>query len=204
MSRISAVMTRIQEIENKIASLSPPQVPVLTPNAPTPNNSASQHFDPASPNAPSPNKPFDVMLAKIGGNVSFRPIGGAAYPPNIDALIAKYSQQNGLEPNIVRALIQQESSGDPRALSVKGAQGLMQLMPETAKAYGVTNGFDPEQNIAAGTRHFAGLMREFGGDLEKALAAYNAGSAAVKRHNGIPPYSETQNYVRRILQNAGR
>ncbi len=200
MSNIAAVMARIQEIETKIASLSPPQVPVMTPNAPTPN---TKDLIP-NPQSPIPSKPFDVMLAKVGGNVSFRPIGGAAYTPQIDTLIEKYARQNGLEPNIVRALIQQESSGNPRAVSVRGAQGLMQLMPATARAYGVTDAFDPEQNISAGTRHFAGLLRGFGGSMEKALAAYNAGSEAVKRFDGVPPFHETQNYVRRILQNAGR
>ncbi|GEM_PF-3495493 len=200
MSSISAVMTRIQEIQNRIASFSSPHIPVATPqkpNAPMPHR-------PTDPIAQRPNAPFDVMLAKVGGNVSFRPIGGAANPPQIDGLIEKYAQQNKLEPNVVRALIQQESSGNPRAVSAVGAQGLMQLMPQTARAYGVTDPFDAEQNIAAGTRHFAGLLREFGGDLAQALAAYNAGSAAVKKYNGVPPYAETQNYVRRIMQNVGR
>jgi soluble lytic murein transglycosylase-like protein len=200
MSNISAVMTRIQEIQTRIASLSPPHIPVTTPNAAKPG---SQNLTPITQNL-KPNAPFDVMLAKVGGNVSFRPIGGAAFAPSIDGLIEKYAQQNGLEPKVVRALIQQESSGNPRAVSAVGAQGLMQLMPPTARAYGVTDAFDPEQNIAAGTRHFAGLLREFGGDMSRALAAYNAGSAAVKKYNGVPPYAETQNYVRRIMQNVGR
>lgn len=202
MSSISAVMTRIQEIQSRIASFSPPHIPIPTsqsPNNPitqSPNHLTTQHL--------KPNEPFDVMLAKVGGNVSFRPIGGAAFVPQIDTLVEKYAQKNGLEPSIVRALIQQESSGNPRAVSAVGAQGLMQLMPQTGRAYGVTDPFDPEQNIAAGTRHFAGLLREFGGDMSQALAAYNAGSAAVKKYNGVPPYAETQNYVRRIMQNVGR
>jgi soluble lytic murein transglycosylase-like protein len=211
MSNISAVMNRIQEIETRIASLSPPHLPTLQGTGNGGQGTVNTAFNAQRPHDPmtqhlTPNKPFDVMLAKIGGGVSFRPIGGAAFKPDLEGLIAKYAGQNGLSPEIVRALIQQESSGDPHAVSAAGAQGLMQLMPATGRAYGVTNPFDPEQNIAAGTRHFAGLLREFGGDMEKALAAYNAGSGAVKRHNGVPPYAETQNYVRRILQmaNGGR
>ena len=105
---------------------------------------------------------------------------------------------------MVRALIQQESSGNPNVTSASGAQGLMQLMPQTAAGFGVRDPFDPEQNISAGTRYLAGLLREFNGDVEKTLAAYNAGPAAVRKANGIPAFPETQDYVRRIKQMMGR
>ena len=113
-------------------------------------------------------------------------------------MAAKYAQQNNLDPEMVRAVIQQESGGDPTSESAAGARGLMQLMPTTAAGFGVRDAFDPEQNIRAGTRYLAGLLREFGGDIDKTLAAYNAGPAAVKKAGGIPPFPETQQYVRRI------
>jgi soluble lytic murein transglycosylase-like protein len=99
---------------------------------------------------------------------------------------------------VVRAVVQQESSGNTREVSAAGAQGLMQLMPETGKMYGVTDPFDPEQNIAAGTRHLSNLMREFKNDLPTALAAYNAGSGAIRKAGGIPNYPETKDYIRKI------
>ena len=144
--------------------------------------------------------PFSSLLATIGGNLQLRPLGTGAGPfsPEIEQMAAKYAAQNNLDPEMVRAVIQQESSGDPTLVSAAGAQGLMQLMPSTAAGFGVQNAFDPEQNIKAGTRYLAGLLREFGGDTDKALAAYNAGPGAVKKANGIPPFPETQHYVRRI------
>jgi soluble lytic murein transglycosylase-like protein len=123
----------------------------------------------------------------------------ADFKPQVEALIQKYAAQNGLKPELVRAVIQQESSGNPHCVSVAGAVGLMQLMPSTARGLGVSDPFDPEQNVAGGTKYLAGLLREFDGDLPKSLAAYNAGPAAVRKHGGIPPFAETQNYVRRIM-----
>ena len=99
------------------------------------------------------------------------------------------------------ALIQQESGFNQNAISKTGAQGLMQLMPSTAKSMGVTNAFNPSQNIEGGVKYLKGLLDRFNGNTILALAAYNAGPNAVKEHNGIPPYKETQNYVRNILKN---
>ena len=118
----------------------------------------------------------------------------ADYAPQIGAAAAKY----GVDPKIVSAVMQAESGGNPNAVSRTGAQGLMQLMPSTARAVGVANPFDPAENIDGGTRQIASLLSEFGGDLDLALAGYNAGSGAVKRFGGIPPYPETQHYVRKI------
>jgi soluble lytic murein transglycosylase-like protein len=146
--------------------------------------------------------PFPVMLAQANGQVQLQAIGPHVGPftPQIESLIARHSVANGLDPAVVRAVVQQESGGNPRDVSAAGAQGLMQLMPDTGKMYGVTDAFDPEQNIAAGTRHLSNLMREFNNDLPTALAAYNAGSGAVRKAGGIPNYPETKDYVRRITE----
>src|SRR5205814_1278415 len=106
----------------------------------------------------------------------------------------------GVSERLVQAVIRVESAFNPRAVSVKGAQGLMQLMPETATMLGVRNSFDPQQNIDGGVRHLRGLIDRFGNDLPLALAAYNAGEKAVVANRGIPPYPETRDYVTRILR----
>jgi hypothetical protein len=116
-------------------------------------------------------------------------------------IISVVSQAHGVDPMLVRALIQVESNYQPTAKSPRGAMGLMQLMPSTAREYKVRNPFDPKANIEAGIRHLKGLIDRFG--IEMALAAYNAGEGAVKRFNGIPPYRETRNYVSKILSLAG-
>lgn len=120
-------------------------------------------------------------------------------PAAIASLIDRHSRQQGLEPNLVQAVIQTESSYDVRALSIKGAMGLMQLMPETARDLGVSDPWDPDQNIAGGTRYLRGLLDRFGGDLERALAGYNAGPSAVERYQGVPPYAETTAYVDKVI-----
>lgn len=116
-------------------------------------------------------------------------------------IIAAVSEVHGVDPMLVRAVIQVESNYKPRARSPKGALGLMQLMPATARAYQVRNPFDPRANIEAGIKHLKSLIDKFG--VELALAAYNAGEGAVKKFNGIPPYRETRNYVSKILSLAG-
>ena len=120
-------------------------------------------------------------------------IGKTVYDPIIESA----SDRNGVPARLVKALIQVESAFQPRARSNKGAMGLMQLMPETARQYRARNPYDPAANIEAGTRHLRSLLDQF--ELPLALAAYNAGEAAVRKFGGIPPYSETQAYVSKIL-----
>lgn len=118
---------------------------------------------------------------------------------SFDAYIDHYAAQYRVDPVFVRAVIQVESDFNPRCVSNKGARGLMQLMPENAREYGVRNVFDPEENIRGGVHNLADLLRRYGGDLNRVLAAYNAGPGAVAKYRGIPPYEETMTYVKRAL-----
>lgn len=115
-----------------------------------------------------------------------------------DEMIRYYAVQEGLSPRLVQAVVQVESSYNPRARSKKGAMGLMQLMPETARELGVRDPWDPSQNISGGTRYLRQQIDRFG-DLTLALAAYNAGPTAVQRYRGVPPYAETERYVQKVL-----
>jgi soluble lytic murein transglycosylase-like protein len=111
--------------------------------------------------------------------------------------------QYGLDPALVIEVIRAESNFDPRARSHKGALGLMQLIPETARRFGVSDPFEPMQNLHGGMAYLSWLLDRFGGDLALTLAGYNAGEGAVERHGGVPPYNETREYVQRILQRYG-
>jgi soluble lytic murein transglycosylase-like protein len=121
--------------------------------------------------------------------------GSVPFASTIEAACAKY----GLNPNLLAGLIEQESHFDPTVGSAAGAQGLTELMPETASSLGVTDPHDPTQSIEGGARLLSEKLKEFGGNTELALAAYNAGSGAVQQYNGIPPYPETEQYVQKVL-----
>ena len=117
--------------------------------------------------------------------------------------IQEISRRFGVSPTLVRAIVRAESGFDPAAVSAKGAGGLMQLMPQTASALGVADRFDPRENITGGVRHLRYLLDRYRGSVPLALAAYNAGERPVDVHRGIPPYPETQQYVRRVMLEAG-
>ena len=114
------------------------------------------------------------------------------------------AERYGLDPELVLVVVAVESNFEPRAVSKKGAQGLMQLMPATAGDLGVADALDPATNLDGGARYLQALLRLYKGDLRKALAAYNAGPGAVARHGGVPPYRETQEYVRKIMKQYGQ
>ncbi len=124
---------------------------------------------------------------------------------DIDAAIEQAAARHNVDPSLVRSVVKVESNFNPNAVSRKGAMGLMQLMPSTARSLNVANPFDPQQNVDAGVRHLRRLLDSYGGNVRLSLAAYNAGSGAVARSAGVPHFRETQNYVRRItnLYNGG-
>ena len=120
--------------------------------------------------------------------------------PHLGDLIEPAAAKYALDPNLVAAVIWAESSGDPKAVSTKGAQGLMQLMPKTARDMGVSDVLDPSQNVDGGSRYLREMLDRHDGDLSRALAAYNAGPEAVRKYGGIPPFRETQNYVGKVMR----
>jgi len=139
--------------------------------------------------------------AALPNNIYIQPFSPASNVPRteIDQIVRKCAKENNIDENLIKAVIKAESGFNPNAKSPVGALGLMQLMPSTAKGLGVDNPFDPEQNIKGGAKHLRGLIDRFGGKLDLALAAYNAGAGAVNKYGGIPPYNETQNYVKKVL-----
>jgi soluble lytic murein transglycosylase-like protein len=151
---------------------------------------------------------FDQVANIVPNEVLPEPVApeqAASLPllPRLLPLIEEVAGRHGVDPHLVAALIWVESSGDPRARSRRGARGLMQLMPQTARELGVRNPYDPAENVEGGVRYFKQLLEQHA-DLSLALAAYNAGPAAVARHRGVPPYRETQRYVSKILELYGR
>ena len=159
---------------------------------PEEQESATPHLS----NAPSTGRFAAMVEQQLHGQGA-----AAAGAPNaeIEGLVQSNSAAQGVDPDLVRAIMANESAFNPNATSTTGAQGLMQLMPETAAALGVTNSFDPSQNVSGGTRYLRSMLQRFGGDVTKAVAAYNAGPEAVEHYGGVPPYTETQSYVTSVL-----
>jgi soluble lytic murein transglycosylase-like protein len=154
----------------------------------------------ATPPASAPASGFGAQLASVmapAATTAAQPAAGgpAPYAQEISAAAAR----NGVDPALLTGLIRAESGFDPSATSPAGAQGLTQLMPGTAASLGVTDPLDPAQSIEGGARYLRQQLDRFGGDASKALAAYNAGPGAVERFGGVPPYAETQAYVRKVL-----
>lgn len=141
---------------------------------------------------------------------SYAPVGDVGAPPgpgareDHTAIAHRVSQEHGVNPRLVMAIIAQESGGNARAVSPAGAQGLMQLMPPTAATLGVQDPFDPEQNIRGGVTFLKWLLDKYNGDETLALAAYNAGPGAVDQYGGVPPFEETQRYIRNIREMMAR
>jgi soluble lytic murein transglycosylase-like protein len=124
--------------------------------------------------------------------------------PVLDRIIFKVGEEQGVDPRFIHAVIWQESKYKVDARSRAGAQGLMQLIPATAKRFGCEHPEDPEENVTAGTKYLSWLLKRFSGNVELALAGYNAGEGAVDKYDGVPPYDETQNYVKIISQRYGK
>jgi hypothetical protein len=143
----------------------------------------------------APKKPgFSIYRSGVGR------VTGRLFRHEYSDIVNSWSKEFGVDPSFVRAVIHVESAFNPRAVSPMGAQGLMQLMPRMAKHLGVKNPFSPEENIRGGVKHLAYLLDRYRGDKRLALAAYNAGEDDVERYKGVPPFNETQQYVRKILE----
>ena len=198
---IEAVMSRIGQLQSMMGASTPAAA------APT---SSSTSFSSALASATGSTGTSNASLASLAS-----PLGTQAAPASATstssslpagtpyaAEITAAAQANGLDPALLAGLIKQESGFNPNAGSGAGARGLTQLMPGTAAGLGVSNVLDPAQSINGGAKYLKQQLDAFGGDTAKALAAYNAGPGAVQRFGGIPPYSETQNYVRIVQANA--
>jgi soluble lytic murein transglycosylase-like protein len=196
-------------------SLPPKQIPRSEPSTPHRNlmywSSKENRWKPVPPSnaaamqaarsaAAEVNQYFGHESAKSANAkivaANFR--GTVATAEDVDSAIEAAAARHNVDPNLVRAVVKVESNFNPNAVSRKGAMGLVQLMPSTAKQLNVQNPFDPAQNVDAGVRHLKQLLESYGGDIQLTLAAYNAGAGAVARSSGVPHYAETQNYVRRI------
>jgi soluble lytic murein transglycosylase-like protein len=164
------------------------------------------------PSAPAPAVDFNAVLARAlqpqtAADPSLAPAADAPAPvpdAEIDSLVQQNAQIWQVDPALIKSVIANESSFNANATSPVGAQGLMQLMPETAASLGVRNPYDPAQNVAGGTRYLRSLLDRFNGDTRLAVAAYNAGPGAVEKYGDVPPYSETRNYVQNVLGSLDR
>jgi soluble lytic murein transglycosylase-like protein len=153
----------------------------------------------APPTTATPSTSFNAQLASAMAPASAATPAATGATTPFATEISEAAARNGVDPALLTGLIRAESNFDPNATSPAGAQGLTQLMPGTAASLGVTNPLDPAQAIEGGAKYLRQQLDRFGGDASKALAAYNAGPGAVERFGGVPPYAETQAYVRKVL-----
>lgn len=188
---LSSVEQRMQAIESKLGiandefEITPPY-----PNDVPPSSTGTSSFSSLLSDVMKDDKPSPPISAGIN----------ALKGSHLEPLVEQYAGKAGVSSSLVKAVIRAESGGNPLAVSSAGAKGLMQLMPATAKGLGVHNPLNPAENIEGGSKYLGQLMKKYRGNKELALAAYNAGSGAVAKYGGIPPYKETQNYVKKVLK----
>jgi soluble lytic murein transglycosylase-like protein len=201
-SRVRQLESMIQQFENApsaaegLANTGKPFASFLQQEAPLLASAGKFPFTAVPPPPISGELPMDRSVTfSTEGITGSLPARQAAFQP----LVEKYATKYGVDKALINAVIKQESGFNPAATSKAGAQGLMQLMPGTARSLGVANPMHPEQNLDGGVRLLKSLLKTYNGNIPLALAAYNAGGGAVAKYNGIPPYKETQNYVRSIL-----
>jgi len=183
--------TELQAVANRIEQIT--GSPVQIPGMPQSQDDSTASF-------------ASVLQAQMNGSDATSPETADASsapdmlaPAQIEALVNQNAETQAVDPALVKAIIANESGFNANATSNVGAQGLMQLMPGTAAALGVSNAYDPAQNVAGGTKYIKQLLDRFNGNVPLAVAAYNAGPGAVEKYGGVPPYAETQNYVQNVL-----
>lgn len=195
--RIASINMRMQQIQSRFGTSNTSFTPLST--------TETGSMQPGGQVQNKSNLTFEQLLATLSGGSS---TGYAQSPSKVPytgseadfaGIVKDASTTYGVDEDLIRSVIRQESGFNPNAESYCGAMGLMQLMPETAADLGVKNPRDPRENIMGGVKYLKSLLDRFGGNITKALAAYNAGPGAVEQHGGVPPYPETQNYVRSIL-----
>lgn len=204
----ASAMQRTVQMNNYVNTLNAQWAPVEKQNTAVENQQAKiQSFENVLKN--STGVKFGDLLTrpvtKVNANIySAQAETGAekiSTREQIKNIVFRAAKKHGVDEKLVNALIKQESGFNPNAKSKVGAMGLMQLMPATAKGLGVTNPMDPEQNVEGGVKYLKSMLNKYNGNVILALAAYNAGPGAVDKYDGVPPYKETQNYVKSILAN---
>ncbi len=196
---IEAVISRVSQLQAMLASGSPQPAPTTATQSSTSFSTALQNATAATPtsfNSLATGVPAATTASAISTSSALP--AGTPYAAEITAA----ATANGVDPALLAGLVKQESGFNPNAGSGAGARGLTQLMPSTAAGLGVSNVLDPVQSLNGGAKYLKQQLDTFGGDVTKALAAYNAGPGAVQRFGGVPPYAETQNYVRIVQANA--
>ena len=188
---VDAVVARVAQLQSLMGAASPAP-------APAPTAFASQLASATATTAAAP--------AATTASAGLMSVGASELPADVPfgAEITAAAKKHGVDPALLAGLVKQESGFNPSAGSPAGARGLTQLMPGTAAGLGVSNVLDPVQNLDGGAKYLRQQLDAFGGDVTRALAAYNAGPGAIQRYGGVPPYAETQNYVRIVQANAAQ
>ena len=208
-NRISAIENKISSIEGRFTAEGTPGQGKAVPGV------KNKSF--TSPTVQKNAANFQNIISSLAGEDKFVPgaydvpqashvASSSGAPPKLSSAsvqpyVKEAAEKYNLDPALIEAVIKQESAYDAGAESYVGAQGLMQLMPETAKELGVENSFDPRQNVMGGAKYLRQMMDQFDGNLTKVIAGYNAGPGAVSHYDGVPPYAETQGYVSKVLNN---
>lgn len=192
ISSLDITLRRISQIEQQFSLLDKSSRESV-------NSFANQLNEAISKETPSGNE-----NAKLPEIKTMSSIAKTDVLPDFNDIVKTEATKNGIDENLLKAVIKTESGFNPNARSGAGAMGLMQLMPQTAESLGVIDPYNPAQNIQGGTKYLKNLLSKYDGNKEMALAAYNAGPGTVDRYGGIPPYKETQNYVKKVLANEAK